>query len=483
MHRIKGRTPTHKPISRLSSILLFKVSFYPNSFTPRQSNFIYQDIYEIVYQAKHPRVTGLGLAAIRDTLSFFRYESADEFGNPNPVNLSNRDAVRPGLNTAIIYGFSQSARVIQHMLLQGLHLDEAGRPAFDAGFIHGPGAGKGSFNHRFAQSTRHPSQYEDHLYPADFFPFATTSTRDPVTGRQTDLLETVRQSGFEPKLFYLSASTEYWTRAASLLHTDVRGSSDVAHDHTVRIYVAAGTQHSVAVRIGKGLFKNCHNPLDYRPLARALLVALDDWVTKGRPPPGSIYPRLADHSLGTVAAYRRMFPAIPGLELPKDNLRPPRLDHGPRFETEGIVDRQPPVPGQPYQTLVPLPDTDGLDIGGIRLPEVAVPLGTYLGWNLRHHSGSDARMGRWEGSFLAFPPTSKVRRAGGDPRVSIVERYATKREFLDATTAAAEALVRQRFLLESDITTILFRASRAFRALTTAMRGTSCQYLSQWRVR
>jgi len=437
-------------------------------------------LYELVYQAKDPRVVGAGLAAIRDAISFFRYASADTLGTPNPLAASSASP-QPGIHTALVYGFSQSARVIQHMLWQGFHRDEASRPVFEAAFIHGPGAGKGSFNHRFAQTTRHPSPFEDHLYPADFFPFATTSYQDPVSGKSASLLDIAQESGFVPKLFYLSSSTEYWTRAASLLHTDVQGRSDIPHDDQVRIYAVASAPHSVSLRTRRGSFENCHNPLDFRPLARALLVALDDWATQAKPPPPSNHPQLASGSLGTVAAYRRLFPQLPSIEVPTHNLSPPRLDHGPRFSTQGIADLQPALPGRRFKTLVPLPDEDGLDRGGIRLPPIAVPLGTYLGWNLRRTHLSEPRLGRWEGSFVPFHATERSRRLVGDPRPSIEERYPTPQHFLTAASATAHKLVRQGFLLPDDVPTIVARARRAYQALMTVDAAQSCEYLSHWR--
>ena len=110
-------------------------------------------IYEIVYPAQGPRVVGLGLTAIRDAISFFRFEAADATGTANPL----AKAGAPDPEAALIFGISQSGRVIQHMLWQALHVDEAGRMVFDGALIHVAGAGKGSFNHRFAQTTRHPS--------------------------------------------------------------------------------------------------------------------------------------------------------------------------------------------------------------------------------------------------------------------------------------------------------------------------------------
>ena len=42
-------------------------------------------LYDLVYTAQAPRVTGLGLAALRDSLSFFRYAERDKAGFANPL--------------------------------------------------------------------------------------------------------------------------------------------------------------------------------------------------------------------------------------------------------------------------------------------------------------------------------------------------------------------------------------------------------------
>ena len=68
--------------------------------------------------------------------------------------------------------------------------------------------------------------------------------------------------------------------------------------------------------------------------------------------------------------------------------------------------------GPPYVTRVPLPDADGNDLGGIRLPAVALPLGTYTGWNLRRPEvGAPDKLARWSGSFIPFAPTEAAQRA------------------------------------------------------------------------
>jgi hypothetical protein len=431
-------------------------------------------IYELVYSARDPRVVGLGLAAIRDSLSFFRFESADALGTPNPLVSGGK----PDPQAALAFGISQSARVLQHMLLEALHVDEAGRMVFDGAMIDVPGGGKGSFNYRFAQTTRHPSELEDQQYPADFFPFTTTPEVDPVTGAKGDVLARARALGALPKLFYTMTSTEYWTRSASLLHTDVTGERDLPLAADARLYMFAGAQHGNWRMPVRGPYQNCGNPLDHRPPMRALLLALDAWATRGTTPPASVYPKLADGTLGPVADYRHAFPAVPGLQLPSRNLQPPRLDLGPRFASEGIADKVPPDLGPPFVSRVPLPDADGIDRGGIRLPAVAVPLGTYTGWNLRAPEvGAPDHLARWSGSFFPFARTEEERRAAGDPRPSLQARYRSRADYEGRVKAAAEALARERLLLETDVAPIATSAGAFYdRLLAHEPDDPSCTY-------
>ncbi|MBT4711959.1 MAG: hypothetical protein HOB82_10610 [Alphaproteobacteria bacterium] len=429
-------------------------------------------LYELVYPAKDPRVVGLGLAAIRDAISFFRFDGADDGGQANPMMV---DGVGP--QAVIAYGISQSGRLLQHMVMEALHVDAAGRMVFDAAMIHVAGGGKGSFNHRFAPTTRHQSQREDQGAVADFFPFATVPVTDPVTGETASILDRARAAGAVPNLVYTMTSTEYWTRSASLLHTDVIAANDVGLDPKARLYFIAGAQHNNGFGLDRGIFENCRNPLDHRPILRALFLATDRWATTGAEPPPSQYPTLAAGTLGTVAQYTAAFPTLGDVRLPQGNLQPRRLDLGPRFTAQGIVDLQPAVLGDAYGTLVPMVDADGLDLGGIRLPGVAVPLGTYTGWNLRHRDyGAPNGLGRWAGSFIPFSTTAAERADLGDPRRSLAERYSNRSEFLSQTKLAADTLAADGFILTPDIPDMVAKAGRAYDVLV-GPRATGCTFL------
>ncbi len=423
------------------------------------AGFVPGALYELVYEASDARVVGLGLAAIRDAISFFRFDTEDLAATANPL--------APSLpQQALVFGISQSGRVIQHMIVDALHVDEEHRMVFDAALVHVAGGGKGSFNHRFAQTTRHPSHHHDHQYPADVFPFTTSTQTDPATGRTASVFDRARAADALPRVFYTQTSTEYWTRAASLVHTDVDGAADVEIDPNARLYVVSGAQHGNYLRFDRGDQENCRNPLDHRPVLRALLVALERWAGAGTEPPASVYPLLSTETLGSVAAYDGLFPTIPGVRRPTGNLQPPRLDLGPRFDSLGIADKQPAEFGQPFITRVPLPDADGNDLGGIRLPLRAAPVGTHAGWNLRRAGiGASEKLDRWAGSFIPFARNEAERMAMSDPRPSLQKRYASMTDYVGRAEAAARDLVAARFLLEEDVPRVVARAAGAFAAV------------------
>lgn len=410
-------------------------------------------IYDLVYTARDPRVTGLGFAAVRDVVSFLRHAPAGAPDRPNPLASS--------VERAYIFGISQSARFIQHFLFEGFNADEHGKAVFDGALAHVGAAGRGYFNHRFAQTTRHGSQYEEVLYPSEVFPFNSVPQVDSVTGERGDVFARAREQGVLPKLIYTETSTEYWCRAASLLHTDVTGTRDADLDPNVRLYFISGGQHGVTSSSDRGIYQNPVNILDHRPPLRALLGALDRWVTTGQEPPASRYPRIDDGTLVQLKTWKMQMPAIPGVQLPEQLYIPVRLDFGPRFHSEGIADIVPARAGAPYRTLVPTVDADGNERAGILLPDVAVPLATYAGWNLRSdRAGAEGALGRWSGSYLPFPRTSEERRQTSDPRPSIYERYPTRAAYLERIVATSLSLRDQGFLLDEDVVDILRAASQ-----------------------
>jgi hypothetical protein len=413
-------------------------------------------IYDLVYTARDPRVAGLGLAGLRDTISFLRFDDAAGDGTKNPLFGS--------LDRTVIFGVSQSGRFIHHFLYDGFNLDTAGRRVFDGALVHVAGAGKGLFNQRFGMATVYGNYREGNLSPTDFFPFTPGTQTDPVTGETGDSLARLRGKGGIPKTFFVQTSTEYWARAASLLHTDVEGKKDLELDPDMHLYLIAGTQHlggSDDIE-AKGTARYPLNPVKHRgPVLRALLSALDSNLRDGTEPPASRYPRIEDETLVDIETFRASFPKIPGVSAPEQSYRPLRLDGGPRWRDEGIADLVPPQVGEPYVTLVPAVDADGNEEAGIRLPAIAAPRGTATGWNLRDDSfGSGGVLAGLPGAWFPFANTKAEREASGDPRPSIEERYPNHAAYLEAFTKSLLELREGGYLLDGDVTRLLEQAGQ-----------------------
>ncbi|HVX66903.1 MAG TPA: alpha/beta hydrolase domain-containing protein [Bryobacteraceae bacterium] len=402
-------------------------------------------IYELVYRAQDPVVAGLGPAAVRDFVSFLKY------GAPG---VPERRAAR-----AIGFGVSQSGRFLRSFLYWGFNQDEAGRKVFDGVMAHVAGAGRGSFNHRFAQPSRDAQPIANTFYPTDVFPFTDLEETDAATGASGSLLGVARKAGVVPKIFYTNSAYEYYGRAASLIHTTPDGAHDAPLAPETRIYFFAGTQHGPApFPPGRGLNAFAENPADFRWSMRALLEAMNNWIAADRQPPPSTYPTLEARTL--VAPGDVRFPKLPGVAFPRFIHKAYRVDYGPEFATRGIVTIEPPRTGPAFPTLVPQVDADGNDLGGIRMPEVAVPLATFTGWNLRAPAaGAPDERGTYTGSWLPFARTRQERERAGDSRPSIAERYLSRAEYLDRVKAAAQSLSRGGFLLEADLDRIVERSA------------------------
>ena len=347
-------------------------------------------IYDFWYPARDPQVLGIGFAATRDLVSFLRYETHDTVGNPNPLALSQTET---GIRAVLAFGNSQSGRYLRTHTALGFNQDETRRRVFDGVLTNVSGIGKVFTNFAFGQSYRTSTQHEDHAFPENWFPFAHAPLTDPVTG-QTGALR--REDGFDPLIIEVNTSTEYWQKGASLLHTTPLGTSDLALPASVRLYLMAGTQHGgragmSAVR-GNGVHpRNPHNPT---PALRALLVALDQWVTQGEEPPASRIPQLATGTLVPLESLR--FPALPGVQVPRCMNRIVVLDDWVAPQC---------TPDNAYRALVPQVDADGNEVAGIRLPPLAVPVATYTGWNLYAAPYPEGELCDREGSYIPFAAT------------------------------------------------------------------------------
>ena len=404
-----------------------------------ERGFLPDKIYEVVYRARDPVVVGAGLAAVRDIISYLKYD---------PSAITH---VRYGIG----YGVSQTGRFIRHFLYQGFNADENGRAAFDGFFVHTAGAGRGSFNHRFAQPSRDAQPFSTFFYPTDVFPFTSVSTREPESGKRAGLRDNLKGSA-TTKVFYVDGGYEYWGRAASLTQTTPDGMRDVGFLPTERRYVISSAQHSSPAAWPlpdsteiPGTNALPGDPLDQRLALRALMSSLIDWVAAGKAPPPSRYPTLADGNL--VRPGDQRFPTIPNLPVARVPYQAYRLDFGPRWG-QGIIDLEPPKVGTPYRLFVTRVDSVGNDLGGIRSVELLAPLATYYPWQLRRgRSAANDRLVSFRGTFIPLPKTEADRRATRDSRPSIESLYGNRSAFLSRVDSATAALVRERFLLPDDV--------------------------------
>ncbi|MBN2432644.1 MAG: hypothetical protein JXQ27_14305 [Acidobacteria bacterium] len=407
-------------------------------------------IYELVYGSRDPRVVGLGLAVIRDVIAYAKHDPGAEF----PARYG------------IAAGVSQTGRFLRHFLYQGFNTDESGRMAYDGLMIITAGAGRGSFNHRFAQPSRDAHRYSAFFYPTDIFPFAGETLYDPLQSRSDGLLAHMHDVRHVPRIFYINTGYEYWGRAASLIHTTVDGTADLLPSDRERIYHLASCQHFTGGfppdeddRLAE---TNAYrgNPLAFKVNYRALLVRLVEWVRGESPPPASAFPKRADGTLVRPADVD--FPWLPGVDFPAVIHQAYRVDYGPRW-LEGIIDGQPPRLGVVFPSLVAQVDVFGNELGGIRNVELQVPLATYTPWNLRWgQTGGQEELMDFLGTFIPLPRTEAERQDLRDPRPSVAALYPARETYLEQVTATAAGLVQAGFLLPEDRSYVLERARNAW---------------------
>jgi hypothetical protein len=403
-------------------------------------------LYELICECEGSIVQGTGFAAVRDLIAFLRHDLSPK----NPLRRADK---KPAYDRALAFGVSQSGRFLRHLLWQGFNEDEKNRIVFDGLMPHVAGGGLGFFNHRFAQPTRHNGQHEDHTYPADVFPFQYGVCDEPHPPDRIDgILRRYAKSAKQPNVMHTQSAAEYYHRAGSLVHVEYPGlGHDAKVPANVRIYAFGGTQHGPAAEPTRTIGQNLNNPADYRPLSRALLDALDEWVRTDKEPPPSVYPRVTDGTLVTRNDCEQRFPRIPGVTFPSWIHDPVVADFGPKFFETGIITREPPEVRFSYSAWVPKTDANGNDVGTLNLPDVAVPLATYTGWNLRKKEvGAENQLANLLGSYIPFPRTKAERDKTGDQRVSIEECYGSFDNYRKRYVEACDALVRGRYLLAED---------------------------------
>lgn len=432
---------------------------------PPGTPFEQSHIYELTYTAKTPLVLGLGLAATRDVVSFLRYAATDDLGNPNPL--------AGDVQHTFTFTVSQPGRYLNDFRTLGFNEDEDGRPVID-GMMNYIGGGTGvAINYRFGQTARTERNRQNHFYPEGVFPFAFPELFDPVSGKMGGRNVVCAASDTCPKAIEVNSANEYWVKAGSLLHTDTEG-NDLPDPDNVRFFLISGARHGVGNPESMGVCQQFDNPTDAYTAMRALFVALDQWVSKGRPPPASRVPRVSDGTAvfsepqpdtvtGIVPQDDLGFPDIPGVTYTGVITTRYLFDFGPEFDSEGIMSIYPPnfVGAPTYPSFVSKTDEDGNELAGIRLPTVAAPIATTTGWALRGEGFGLNDGCESAGQFIPFATTEAERLVAGDPRRSLEERYRSHGGYVAAVTRAANQLVRDRLMLREDAQKYINQAAQS----------------------
>ena len=430
-------------------------------------------LYELQYVAKDPKVMGVGLAALRETISFFRGATADAAGTANP--LAGR------ITSTIGQGTSQSGNAMKTFLHLGFNQRLDGGKVFDGMYAH-VAARQTNINTRFAVPGGGGGLRTDHRAFGQTAPRGLAADYvDSVSGRSGGVMKRCAATDTCPKFFLGLSGTEFWQLQGSPVLTDANGFADLAQPDNARIYYYASTQHGggtggLATGINFAPASTVYpagSMVDFADTFRALFFNLEDWVVRNTAPPASQVPKVADGTLVRPSAL--LYPTIAGVTWPVAGGSPipafnylaryngfPLLDYGPGYRPQdesGIPTVVPPAYlGRDYAILVPQVDPGtGLTRSGIRNVDVQAPLGTSLEYNYVATPGI-VDLVNLSGSYIPFHKTEAARAAAGDSRPSIESLYGTQAGYVTAVTNAANGLVSQRFLLPRDATRRIARA-------------------------
>jgi hypothetical protein len=432
-------------------------------------------LYELVYVAKDPKVMGVGLAALRDTVGFFRKATADAAGTANPVAGRIRYAIGQGT--------SQSGNAMKTFLHLGFNEALDGSKVFDGFYAH-VAARQTNINTRFAVPGGGGAIRTDHTAFGQTAPRGLAADyRDDVAGRTGGVMARCSASATCPKFFLGLSGIEFWQLQGSPALTDAYGLRDLAQPDNARVYYYSSTQHggnggtaSITYAPSIGVYP-LGTVAQHVDTFRALFIDLEEWVVNGTPPPASQVPKIADGTL--VRPSQVVFPTMKGLTWPVAGTPTAipefqylaryngfsLLDFGPQYvpqDESGIATQLPPYyTGRDYAILVPQVSTStGLALSGIQSVAVRAPLGTSIEFNPMANPLFNENVSL-TGAYIPLHKTEAARVAAGDTRPSLESLYGSQAAYVAAVTAAANQLVAQRFLLRRDADRLITEAAAA----------------------
>jgi Alpha/beta hydrolase domain len=349
-------------------------------------------------EGKKRFVEGVGFAIVRDAADFLAHEAADASGTQNP--LAGR------INRVLASGKSQDGRFLKTFLLHGFNVT-GGRRVFDGMHVFVSGAGLLPI----LRSGTGPGS------SADGAPnFADPEFPGVHDGVLTigEIVDKAKARGeIPPKMMLINSTVDYYSLRASLGRTGAKGTADLPLPDNVRMYDVAGASHVTVPKIA-----GCKLPpgrLDWAPVARATFARLDQWIATNAPPPAT-----------------RLMPLEPA------NGNPMAL-RAPKNLPDAVIQ-------------IPRRDADGNPIGGVRLPDLAAPLGVHGIQNEPLTSFSCSLVG-------AYAPFPNAPGATGEKTLSLAERYKDHGDYVNRIRSAAREAEAAGFLLPEDAAVIVNSAA------------------------
>lgn len=429
-------------------------------------------LYQVVYPARNAYVLGVGMAAFRDVAAFFRYETADDFGTPNPI--------AGAVKGAAVRGVSQSGNMVRQFIFMGLNQDERNRQVYEGAWPIIAGR-RVAANARWAQPDGVLELYQMGSEGAQWWVDWPDTVRNQPT---RSIFSRCKVTNTCPKVIEHFGSAEVYALKLTPEWIGTSGDADIPLTRNVRRYYVPSSTHGG----GGGGFThipasttgpNCPgnnfgrgtlpaNPVPHTEITNVLRLAMRDWILKGTPPPPSRWPTLTGNTLVAANKAAMGFPSgVPGIPdsifLP-ENFAFPVFDYdwGPGYnhsEASGVPTNVPPPIRNVIPMKVPKVDADGNEIAGVPTVLVMAPLGTYLGFNITAAGFHAGQVCNYVGGYVPFARTRAERLASGDPRLSLEERYRDHDGYVAAVRAAADKAFKEGYLLAADRDRLIQQAS------------------------
>lgn len=456
---------------------------FPGTPDPTQiclkSGFDSTRLYQVTFTSQDAYPLGLGFAAWRDVGQFFKTAQKDDAGTANPV--------AGAVTHSIGRGVSQSGNFLRGWLHLGFNQDEAGKQVHDGLWPIIAGR-RIALNFRWAQ----PDGVLELYQAGSEGPQWWLAQADPVRGAAVaGLLDRCIKTRTCPKIIEHFGSAEVWALKLTpeWIGTDAR--KDLPLPANVRRYYIGSSTHGGGAggfdsslpgagmptagpscpgnNYGTGVLPA--NPVPHTETVNALRVHFRNWVMRGIEPPPSRWPKLADGTLVPANKRDMGFPTLPKLRstIPEPDFIMPVIDYewGPKFnplDGSGVAEYAPPSIRQVLSMYAPKVDADGNELGGVPVVLVDAPLGTYLGWNITASGDRPFHAGQicnYAGGMMPFARTEQERRAQGDPRPSLEERYGSHSGYVAAVRKATLRAQGAGFLLPEDAAALIRAAEES----------------------